>query len=56
MRLTLVPSLLTLLGERTWAIPRWLERALPGITIEPPGERPTAPSTRSEPTPVEEAR
>jgi putative drug exporter of the RND superfamily len=41
MRLTLVPSLLALLGERTWAIPRWLGRALPGITIEPPGERPT---------------
>jgi RND superfamily putative drug exporter len=56
MRLTLVPSLLALLGERTWAIPRWLERALPGITIEPPGERTTSPSTRSEPTPVEEAR
>jgi putative drug exporter of the RND superfamily len=41
MRLTLVPSLLALLGERTWAIPRWLGRALPGITIEPPGEHPT---------------
>jgi RND superfamily putative drug exporter len=40
MRLTLVPSLLALLGERTWAIPRWLARTLPGITIEPPGEHP----------------
>jgi RND superfamily putative drug exporter len=48
MRLTLVPSLLALLGERTWAIPRWLARALPGITIEPPGEHP-APRAPSRP-------
>src|SRR6185436_762763 len=36
VRMTLVPSLLTLLGERSWYIPRWLDRALPNITIEPP--------------------
>jgi RND superfamily putative drug exporter len=42
MRLTLVPSLLTLLGERSWAMPRWLGRLLPRVTIEPPGERPAA--------------
>jgi RND superfamily putative drug exporter len=42
MRLTLVPSLLTLLGERSWALPRWLGRLLPRVTIEPPGERPAA--------------
>ena len=29
MRLTLVPALLTLLRERTWWIPRWLDKALP---------------------------
>ncbi|HEX6763044.1 MAG TPA: MMPL family transporter [Gaiellaceae bacterium] len=39
MRLTLVPALLTLLRERTWAIPRWLAKVLPDITIEPPSER-----------------
>jgi RND superfamily putative drug exporter len=44
MRMTLVPALLTLLGERSWAMPAWLERAMPTLTIEPPGERtPTAP-------------
>ncbi len=43
MRLTLVPALLTLLRERTWWIPRWLDKALPNITIEPPGERDEAP-------------
>ena len=36
VRLTLVPALLTLLGEKSWYIPRWLDRALPDITIEPP--------------------
>jgi RND superfamily putative drug exporter len=39
MRMTLVPALLTLLRERSWWIPRWLDRALPDVTIEPPGER-----------------
>jgi putative drug exporter of the RND superfamily len=34
-----VPSLLTLLGERSWYIPRWLDRLLPNVTIEPPHER-----------------
>ena len=36
VRMTLVPAFLTLLGERSWAMPRWLDRALPNITIEPP--------------------
>ena len=40
MRMTLVPALLTLLRDRSWWIPGWLDRALPDITIEPPGERP----------------
>jgi len=57
MRLTLVPSLLTILDERSWAMPRWLGRLLPGITIEPPGERPTARPRRkaAEPAPAEGA-
>jgi putative drug exporter of the RND superfamily len=36
VRMTLVPALLTLLRERSWYIPRWLDRVLPDITIEPP--------------------
>jgi RND superfamily putative drug exporter len=36
VRLTLVPALLTLLGERSWYIPRWLDRILPNLTIESP--------------------
>jgi RND superfamily putative drug exporter len=36
VRMTLVPSFFTLLGEKTWYMPRWLDRVLPNITIEPP--------------------
>jgi RND superfamily putative drug exporter len=36
VRMTLVPALLTLLKERSWYMPRWLDRLLPDITIEPP--------------------
>ena len=36
VRMTLVPAFLTLMGEKAWYIPRWLDRLLPGITIEPP--------------------
>jgi RND superfamily putative drug exporter len=40
MRLTVVPALLSLLGEKSWIMPRWLDKILPNITIEPPTERP----------------
>jgi putative drug exporter of the RND superfamily len=36
VRMTLVPALLTMLGEKTWYMPRWLDRLLPNLTIEPP--------------------
>jgi RND superfamily putative drug exporter len=43
VRMTLVPAFLTLLHERSWYIPRWLDRLLPNVTIEPPhgGAAPT---------------
>jgi putative drug exporter of the RND superfamily len=40
VRLVLVPAIMHLLGRRAWYIPRWLDRALPKLTIEPPS-RPT---------------
>jgi putative drug exporter of the RND superfamily len=51
VRMTLVPALLTLLKEKSWYIPRWLDRALPKITIEPPhdGEARQAPSPEQRP-------
>jgi RND superfamily putative drug exporter len=36
VRMTLVPALLAMLGERAWYMPRWLDRFLPDVTIEPP--------------------
>jgi RND superfamily putative drug exporter len=54
MRLTLVPALLTVLRERSWAIPAWFEKLLPGITIEPPAERePHVRAPQAEPGPAE---
>ena len=46
VRMTLVPSLLTLLGEKAWYMPRWLDRLLPNITVESPHDR-DAPLTTS---------
>jgi RND superfamily putative drug exporter len=36
VRMTLVPAFLTLMGEKAWYIPAWLDRLLPNVTIEPP--------------------
>jgi len=41
VRMTLVPAFLTLMGERSWYIPKWLDRLLPKVTIEAPHERET---------------
>ena len=53
VRMTLVPSFLTMLGEKSWYMPRWLDHLLPNITIEPPHEgeeRVSAPLPRPEPS------
>jgi len=34
VRMTLVPAVMTLLGERAWWMPRWLDRLLPHFDIE----------------------
>jgi len=36
VRMTLVPAFLTMLGEKAWYMPRWLDRLLPKVTIESP--------------------
>jgi RND superfamily putative drug exporter len=36
VRLILVPAIMSLLGKHAWYIPRWLDRVLPNLTIEPP--------------------
>ncbi|RPF29096.1 MMPL family transporter [Georgenia muralis] len=34
LRMTLTPAVLSLLGERAWWLPRWLDRALPDVDVE----------------------
>ena len=34
VRMLLLPAVLQLLGRRTWALPRWLDRRLPRVAIE----------------------
>ncbi|HUG64992.1 MAG TPA: MMPL family transporter [Gaiellaceae bacterium] len=54
VRMTLVPAFFTLLGEKTWYMPRWLDRLLPNITIEPPHDgEPVSPSPVARPEPSE---
>ncbi|MDZ5622440.1 MMPL family transporter [Nocardioides sp. HM23] len=43
VRMVLVPAVMHLLGRRAWYIPRWLDRALPALTIEPPEHDESAP-------------
>lgn len=37
VRLCLVPAVMSLLGDRAWWIPRWLDRILPSVDIEGSG-------------------
>jgi len=34
IRMTLVPAVMSLLGDRAWWIPRWLDRSLPNVDVE----------------------
>ncbi|HWJ84472.1 MAG TPA: MMPL family transporter, partial [Cellulomonas sp.] len=34
VRMTLVPAVLALLGDRAWSLPRWLDRVTPRVDIE----------------------
>ena len=62
IRLVLVPAVMHLMDERMWYMPRWLDRVLPRLTIEPPTgtatpaerpgrRRPSRRSRRAEPGP-----
>jgi RND superfamily putative drug exporter len=47
IRMVLLPAVLELLGRRTWAFPRWLDRRLPRLAIE--AERGRRPARLAEP-------
>jgi RND superfamily putative drug exporter len=34
VRMTLVPAVMSLLGDTAWALPRWLDRILPDVDVE----------------------
>jgi putative drug exporter of the RND superfamily len=34
VRMTIVPAVMTLLGEAAWWLPRWLDRLLPNVDVE----------------------
>lgn len=54
VRMTLGPAIMHILNERSWYIPSWLDRLLPGITIEPKeSEVRVDPPGAPEPSPVE---
>ncbi|MFE9648744.1 MMPL family transporter [Streptomyces sp. NPDC006365] len=44
LRTLLVPALMHMLGGANWWLPRWLDRRLPRISIEPPDSSPADPS------------
>jgi RND superfamily putative drug exporter len=54
VKMTLVPAFLTLMGEKAWYIPGWLDRLLPNFTIEPPhdGEGREGPEPARTPEPA----
>ena len=39
VRMTIVPAVMALVGERAWYLPRWLDRILPNVDIEGSGLR-----------------
>jgi RND superfamily putative drug exporter len=49
VRSLLLPAALQLLGRVTWALPEWLDRRLPHLAVDPPGEEPEPPYERNAP-------
>jgi RND superfamily putative drug exporter len=46
IRMVLLPAVLELLGRRTWAFPRRLDRRLPRLALEPQADAPQVPTPR----------
>jgi RND superfamily putative drug exporter len=36
LRMTVIPALMHLIGRRNWAVPSWLDRVLPHVSVESP--------------------
>src|SRR6516225_791833 len=44
LRTVLVPALMHMFGDANWWLPRWLDRRLPHLAIEPPDSTPAPPA------------
>jgi RND superfamily putative drug exporter len=44
LRTVLVPALMHMFGDANWWLPRWLDRRLPHLAIEPPAPAPAPPA------------
>jgi uncharacterized membrane protein YdfJ with MMPL/SSD domain len=51
VRMTLVPAVMALLGDRAWSLPDWLDRRLPNLDIEGEGLERGVPAPAPEPAP-----
>jgi putative drug exporter of the RND superfamily len=55
VRMTLVPAVMALMGDRAWSLPPWLDRLLPNLDIEGEGVAAPAPVSAGEQAPPAEA-
>ena len=53
VRMTIVPAVMYLLGEKAWWLPRWLDRILPDVDVEGAKLRQAARRRRSRPAEAE---
>src|SRR5215208_3871741 len=51
VRMIIAPAVVTLLGDRAWWLPAWLDRLLPDISLEGPREPGDVPPALEEPEP-----
>jgi RND superfamily putative drug exporter len=50
IRTLLVPAIMHRIGPANWAMPRWLDRVVPNLSIEPTDDPPTMPQADKAPT------
>ncbi len=52
LRMTVIPALMHLTGKRNWAIPSWLDQALPHVSVENPSTNSPAHTAGKDRTPA----
>jgi RND superfamily putative drug exporter len=54
IRMAIVPALMFMMGKANWWFPRWLDRLLPGVSVDPGQPAEQAPPDAQPPTPSTE--